>query len=291
MDNYSKNEFISLFTDYIHNKLNVCYKHEYEYKNYKKNEDRNASKNIFNDVLKSKAEKYYIFYNELIEWNRKINLTSIIDPIDFIEKHVIDSLMLLKLLKKNYNININKDFNFKDDINIIDCKDNETEDNKIKLMDIGSGGGFPGIMLKIFNPEIDLISVESIQKKCNFQKYIAGKFNFKNFDCINRNIYELKELPLVNAITTRAAFNLKELIKLIDKIKLNNANKNLPVDLFFFLSKYSEALTIEKQEFNDKILYIDKFLMYKNNYNNYNNYKDTNNEFKLIANFKIKYIN
>ncbi|MHB1646783.1 MAG: hypothetical protein EVG15_00880 [Candidatus Acididesulfobacter diazotrophicus] len=283
MNNCSKNEFISLFTDYINNRLNIYF----EYKNYKKNGvDKNISNNIFNDVLKNKAEKYYIFYNELIEWNRKINLTSITDPKDFIEKHVIDSLMLLKLLKQNYNININKDF--KDGINIIDYKDNETEDNKIKLMDIGSGGGFPGIMLKIFNPEIDLISVESIQKKCNFQKYIAGKFNFKNFDCINRNIYELKELPLVNAITTRAAFNLKELIKLIDKIKLNNANKNLPVDLFFFLTKYSEALTIEKQEFNDKILYIDKFLMYKNNYNNN---KDTNNEFKLIANFKIKYIN
>jgi 16S rRNA G527 N7-methylase RsmG len=283
MNNCSKNEFIGLFTDYIDNRLNIYF----EYKNYKKNGiDKNISRNIFNDVLKNKAEKYYIFYNELIEWNRKINLTSITDPIDFIEKHVIDSLMLLKLLKQNYNININKDF--KDDINIIDCSDNETEDNKIKLMDIGSGGGFPGIMLKIFNPEIDLISVESIQKKCNFQKYIAGKFNFKNFNCINRNIYELKELPLVSAITTRAAFNLKELIKLIDKIKLNNANKNLPVDLFFFLTKYSEALTIEKQEFNDKILYIDKFLMYKNNYNNY---KDTNNEFKLIANFKIKYIN
>lgn len=283
MNNCSKNEFISLFTDYIDNILNIYF----EYKNYKKNGvGKNISRNIFNDVLKNKAEKYYIFYNELIEWNKKINLTSITNPIDFIEKHVIDSLMLLKLLKQNYNININKDF--KDDINIIDYKDNEIEDNKIKLMDIGSGGGFPGIMLKIFNPEIDLISVESIQKKCNFQKYIAGKFNFKNFDCINRNIYELKELPLVSAITTRAAFNLKELIKLIDKIKLNNANKNLPIDLFFFLTKYSDALTIEKQEFNDKILYIDKFLMYKNNYNNY---KDTNNEFKLIANFKIKYIN
>ncbi|MHB1665128.1 MAG: 16S rRNA (guanine(527)-N(7))-methyltransferase RsmG [bacterium] len=287
MNNYSKNEFISLFTDYINNRLNIYF----EYNNYKKNgEDKNISRNIFNEVLKNKAEKYYIFYNELIEWNRKINLTSIIDPIDFIEKHVIDSLMLLKLLKQNYNININKDFkdDIDDDINIIYCKDNESEDNKIKLMDIGSGGGFPGIMLKIFNPEIDLISVESIQKKCNFQKYIAGKFNFKNFDCINRNIYELKELPLVSAITSRAAFNLKELINLIDKIKLNNANKNLPVDLFFFLTKYSDAITIEKQEFHDKILYIDKFLMYKNNYNNY---KDTNNEFKLIANFKIKYIN
>ena len=282
MNNCSKNEFISLFTDYINNRLNIYF----EYKNYKKNGvDKNISNNIFNDVLKNKAEKYYIFYNELIEWNRKINLTSITDPKDFIEKHVIDSLMLLKLLKQNYNININKDF--KDGINIIDYKDNETEDNKIKLMDIGSGGGFPGIMLKIFNPEIDLISIESIQKKCNFQKYIAGKFNFKNFDCINRNIYELQEFPFVNAITTRAAFNLKELIKLINKIKINNANKYLTIDLFLFLTKYSDALTIEKQEFNDKILYIDKFLMYKNNYNNY---KDTNNEFKLIANFKIKYI-
>ncbi|MHB1680603.1 MAG: 16S rRNA (guanine(527)-N(7))-methyltransferase RsmG [bacterium] len=268
MNNCSKDEFISLFTDYISNKLNIYF----EYKNYNKNGvDKNISKNIFfNDILKNKAEKYYIFYNELIEWNGKINLTSITDPIDFIEKHAIDSLMLLKLLKSDYNIN------------------NEIEDDKIKLklMDIGSGGGFPGIMLKIFNPEIDLISVESIQKKCNFQKYIAGKFNFKNFNCINRNIYELKEFPFVNAITTRAAFNLKELIKLINKIKINNANKYLTIDLFLFLTKYSDALTIEKQEFNDKILYIDKFLMYKNNYNNY---KDK--EFKLIANFKIKYIN
>ncbi len=192
-----------------------------------------------------RVQKIYTFYLELMKWNKKINLTAITDPEEFVEKHVKDSAYLLKILKGK----------------------------KIKLMDIGSGAGFPGIIVKILNPDIHLVSVESVLKKCNFQKYIARKLALEGFICINANIFALKNIDDINALVTRAAFNVNELIDLIAGIDIRNDGR-----IFLFLTDAGDIKKIKQGNFKNKKLYKDKILRYKIN----------NKDCRIIASYKIK---
>ena len=96
----------------------------------------------YNCLDLEKLEKFYVLYTELIEWNKKINITAITGESEFIKRHIIDSAFLFKIFDKRGK----------------------------SIMDIGSGAGFPGIVLNILNPALNIVSIESVLKKCNFQK-------------------------------------------------------------------------------------------------------------------------
>ena len=204
--------------------------------------------------LRRLIEKFYIFYEELLEWNKKINLTTVTDMDEFIKRHIIDSAFLLKILRTG-----NK------------CGLYEVR----SIMDIGSGAGLPGIILSILRPELNVISVESVLKKCNFQKAAARKLNLSNFQCLNVNIFAYKDFGKIDAITTRAAFNVNELINLIEKLNLKN-----DTGLYLFLSKTDEVKKIETFKYKSKLVRLDRILFYKTDYNT-----GKNSDFKLIANF------
>lgn len=92
------------------------------------------------------------FADELVKWNRKINLTAITSEQDMIVKHFLDSLTVAARLP------------------IFG-----------KLLDIGSGAGFPGIPLSILNPELNVISVDAVEKKILFQRHAARTLALGNF--------------------------------------------------------------------------------------------------------------
>jgi 16S rRNA (guanine527-N7)-methyltransferase len=207
--------------------------------------------------LRRLIEKFYIFYEELLEWNKKINLTTITDADEFIKRHIIDSAFLLKILRT-------------------EGTGNEQGSGGVKsIIDIGSGAGLPGIILSILRPELNVISVESVLKKCNFQKAAARKLNLSNFRCLNVNIFAYKDFGNTFAITTRAAFNADELINLIEKLNLKNG-----VDLYLFLSKTDEVKKIENFKYKSKRVRLDRILFYKTDYN-----ADKSSDFRLIAKF------
>ena len=87
------------------------------------------SKNLGLDFSVEQISKFYKYMNMLIECNEKINLTAIIEPNEIILKHFIDSLTIFKYVNKNDN----------------------------KIIDIGTGAGFPGIPLKILNESNNII--------------------------------------------------------------------------------------------------------------------------------------
>lgn len=100
-------------------------------------------------LQKGQFEEYYKL---LIEWNKKINLTRITEPEDVVIKHFADSLTLLKYC---------------------DIPQNS------KVIDVGTGAGFPGIPLKIARPDIELTLLDSLQKRLNFLNEVCEQLNIK----------------------------------------------------------------------------------------------------------------
>ncbi|PKN16646.1 MAG: 16S rRNA (guanine(527)-N(7))-methyltransferase RsmG [Deltaproteobacteria bacterium HGW-Deltaproteobacteria-23] len=101
-------------------------------------------------------ESFTLYAKELCKWNGKINLTSIIQPEEIAIKHFLDSLTLAKYTSVAG-----------------------------KLLDIGSGGGFPGIPLKIIAPETFIVSVDAVAKKINFQRHIIRALGLTGFTALH----------------------------------------------------------------------------------------------------------
>ena len=137
---------------------------------------------------KSQYEKYYIYMKNILEWNTKINVTAVRDEESFIIKHFIDSLMI-----SNY---VNSD---------------------VKVIDIGTGAGFPGIPLKLFNENIEITLIDSINKKLNVIRESIKEMNLDKIDIIHSRAEDLaiKEEYRENydIATTRAVSNLSTILE------------------------------------------------------------------------------
>jgi 16S rRNA (guanine527-N7)-methyltransferase len=107
------------------------------------------------------------FAAELLAWNEKTNLTAITAPAEVAEKHMLDSLIPGKFIQS------------------------ALPTGALTLLDIGSGGGFPGIPLKIFMPEIRVTMVDSVRKKINFLKYAILTLKLDGIDAIHARVEDL----------------------------------------------------------------------------------------------------
>lgn len=102
------------------------------------------------ELTDKQLEQFQIYYNLLLEWNEKMNLTAITEYDEVLKKHFLDSLALIK----------------GSEIDMIHkvCIDHQ----KIKLLDIGTGAGFPAIPLKIVYPQLFVVMLDSLNKRINF---------------------------------------------------------------------------------------------------------------------------
>lgn len=154
-------------------------------------------KNIFNSYLKEinieitdkQYEQLLKYYNMLVEWNNKINLTSIIEEEAVFIKHFYDSLTLN---------------------NIIDLSTVKS------LCDIGTGAGFPGIVIKIVFPNIKVTLVDSLTKRIKFLEEVKKELNLENLEIINSRaeIYSKETREKFDIVTSRAVAKLNILLEL-----------------------------------------------------------------------------
>jgi 16S rRNA (guanine527-N7)-methyltransferase len=121
------------------------------------------------------AEQFMRYLAHLIEWNKTINLTTITNPQEIIVKHFVDSLgaLIATSFPKNGVV-----------------------------LDIGSGGGFPGIPLKIVRSDIQLILVEPVRKKCSFLNSVIGLLKLHDVAAFNGTIEQYAKQPLRHTIDT-----------------------------------------------------------------------------------------
>lgn len=120
---------------------------------------------------------------ELVRWNRKINLTAITDPFEVAVKHFLDSLPAVRHIPEGAT-----------------------------LLNIGSGGGFPGLPLKILMPSLAVTLIDSSRKKVNFLKHVIRTLHLKNIEALQIRAEDLAHDPLYrnrfDVVVSRAVSSL-----------------------------------------------------------------------------------
>jgi len=162
------------------------------------------------------AEQFMRYLAHLIEWNKAINLTAIVDPKKIINKHFVDSLVGLVATSFPKNG---------------------------MVLDVGSGGGFPGIPLKIMRSDIRLTLVEPVQKKCSFLNSVIGLLKLQDVSTFCGTIEQYTKQPLSDAID----------MVVVRALKYEEIRKHLPALL---TSKGKVVLyrteSIKKQEIGEE---------------------------------------
>jgi 16S rRNA (guanine527-N7)-methyltransferase len=131
-------------------------------------------------IGENQVEQFMCYLAHLVEWNKAINLTAIIDPKEIIIKHFVDSLVAL--VATNF------------------------PQNGV-VLDVGSGGGFPGIPLKIVRSDMRLVLVEPIRKKCAFLNSVIGLLKLLDVSTFDGTIeqYAKRQLrPFIDTVVVRA---------------------------------------------------------------------------------------
>ena len=105
-------------------------------------------------------EQFLVYYQELVDWNQRINLTSITSYEEVQIKHFCDSITVTLALKPS------------------------AASNHPRMLDVGSGAGFPGIPLKILLPDIRLVLLESTTKKTVFLSHLKEKLGLENVEIV-----------------------------------------------------------------------------------------------------------
>jgi len=118
-------------------------------------------KDINIEISENQAETFFNYMNLLIEWNNNINLTSITEPNDVVLKHFIDSITIYKYVKDS------------------------------KVIDVGTGAGFPGIPLKILDEDMNITLLDSLNKRINFLNEVIRKLELENINTVHGRVEEV----------------------------------------------------------------------------------------------------
>ena len=206
--------------------------------------------NIELDEGKAKALKEY--KELLVEWNEKMNLTAITEDYEVIVKHFVDCLECTHLIT-----------------------------NEKKIIDVGTGAGFPGMPLAIYYPQIEFTLLDGLNKRLIFLEEVVNKLGLKNVKIVHARAEEAARneecFESFDAVVSRAVANLPVLLEYTSPyVKVNgkcivmkgdNAKEELELakNAMNILKlknikekEYKYSYSIDNEEYNRTILYIEK---------------------------------
>ena len=151
----------------------------------------------FYDLSEEKYNKFQKYMNLLIERNKNINLTAITDKDEIVLKHFVDSLTINKYIVDNS-----------------------------KIIDVGTGAGFPGIPLKIYNESLDITLLDSLNKRINFLNDVIEMLNLNKIRAVHSRAEDAAKNPdyreRFDIATSRAVANLSTLVEyLLPFVRVN----------------------------------------------------------------------
>lgn len=127
------------------------------------NEIAPLCKNFSVELTEDIAEKLNMYGNLLLEWNEKINLTAITEPGEVLYKHFYDCILFFKNVKVSQNA---------------------------KIIDVGTGAGFPGLVLKIVRPDLKVTLLDSLNKRIVFLNDVIQKLGLEDIVAVHSRAEE-----------------------------------------------------------------------------------------------------
>lgn len=169
------------------------------------------------------------FYQLLIEWNQKINLTRITEENDVYLKHFYDSLTISK---------------------VVNLKEQKS------LCDVGTGAGFPGIVLKIIYPNLKVVLIDSLLKRVNYLNEIIKQLELTDIEAIHTRGEDYK--GSFDVVTSRAVANIEKLVK----YTMHLVNKNgIFVAMKGNIEEEFNKEVLDKLKQKYKIIKIEEFIL------------------------------
>ena len=155
----------------------------------------------------------------LVKWNKKINLTSEKTVQEILQRHVFDSLHYCRAVFPND-----------------------------RIIDIGSGPGFPGIPLKIIYPNLNAMLVESQRKRCSFLNAVIHELNFGKTIVVNARAEQILPAPSVDVVVLRAVSDINSCLKLATRFLGNGGKVILKKDPEERISQILEGFSLSQEK-------------------------------------------
>ncbi|MBC7755803.1 MAG: 16S rRNA (guanine(527)-N(7))-methyltransferase RsmG [Bdellovibrio sp.] len=144
------------------------------------------------NISRETQEKLLAYLALLHKWNKVYNLTAVRDPLEMVTLHLLDSLSVLPYIGSN------------------------------NLLDVGSGGGLPGIVLAICKPELQVTTIDTVQKKAIFMRQVKGELDLSNLTVVHARVESYQPSDKFEAIVSRAFSDVGLFVKLTQHLITQN---------------------------------------------------------------------
>lgn len=144
-------------------------------------------------ALSDEEQQKLLAYMALLQkWNKVYNLTAVRDPLEMVTLHLLDSLSVLPYV------------------------------NSKNLLDVGSGGGLPGVVLAICKPELQVTTIDTVQKKVIFMRQVKGELSLDNLTPVHSRVEDFKPVAPFEIVISRAFSEIALFINLTKHLIAEN---------------------------------------------------------------------